>query len=377
MDTTFDTENRSMRQRLRTGLLALLALASTRAAVAQQPAPAPASAGGAPAAKAAFPPSPEVLNQPLATVNGEPITRGEILDFLSRYPVAPGSEKELYQQVIDYIANNKLLTQFLPRMKVPVTDKDLDDAIASDERKMKAEQNRDLKTALAEEGHDMAWLRKQIGVKVALEKYITAVATEAELKKFIDRNKDFFSRTQVRASHIFLATPPGATSAAKDAVKQKLAAIKAQVDAGKISFADAANKYSEDDANKQSPNGGDLGYFLRKGAYLDSFAAKAFSMAPNTISEPFETEFGIHLIQVTDRKPGEPFDPEQNRTFVLNQYRSDLMERIIGQEHKSAKIEIKPMPADLFPPAPAQPPAPAGDTPAAKGAAPTNPAAPR
>jgi peptidyl-prolyl cis-trans isomerase C len=364
-----DRENRSMRQRLRTGLLALLALASTRAAVAQQPATAPAPA---PAAKAAVPPGPETLNQVVATVNGEPITRGEVLDFLSRYPVAPGSEKELYLEVVDYVANNKLLTQFLVRMKVGVTDKDLDDAVAVEERKLKAEQNRDLKTLLAEQGHDLPWLRKQISTRVALEKYIAAVATDAELKKFLERNKDIFSRAQVRASHIFLAVPPGATTAAKEAVRQKLAAIRAEIDSLKISFPDAANKYSEDDANKQAPNGGDLGYFLRKGAYLDSFAAKAFSMAPNTISEPFESEYGFHLIQVTDRKPGEPFDPDQNRAFLLNQYRADLMERIISQERKTAKIVVKEMPADLFPPAPAQPPAsaPPGTVPAAKGAAP-------
>ncbi len=358
-----------MRQRLRTGLLALLALASTRAAVAQQPAP---------AAKAALPPGPEALKQVLATVNGEPITRGEFVDFLSRYPVPPGNEKELYQQVVDYLAQRKLLDQFLVKMKIAVTDEEIDEAVASEEAQMKAEQNRDLKTVLAEEGRDLNWLRAQITPRVAWDKYLAAVATDAELKKFIDRNKDVFSRTQVRASHIFLAAPADAPSAAKEAARQKLLAIKAEIDAGKIGFADAANKYTEDDINKQAPNGGDLGYFQRKGQFLDSFAAKAFSMQPGQISEPFETEYGVHLIQVTDRKPGEPFDPEQNRAFVLNQYRADLMERIINQEKKAAKIDVKPMPADLFPPAAAQPPAGAPATaPAAKGAAPANPAAPR
>ncbi len=71
---------------------------------------------------------------------------------------------------------------------------------------------------------------------------------------------------QVKASHIFLGVPPDATSDAKEAAKKKLAAIKAEIDSGKISFADAANKYSEDDANKGSPNGGDLGYFTPQGA---------------------------------------------------------------------------------------------------------------
>lgn len=364
-----------MRQRLRTGPIALLALAMTTAADAQQPAPAPPpTQGGAPAAKAAPPPRPEVLNQVLATVNGQPITRGEVIDFLSRYPVPPGNEKEIYQYTLDSMANLKLLEQYLTKMRIQVTPQDLDKEVATYAEKMKAEENRDLKTALAESGHDVDWLKKQMTPVIAWRKFIETYATDPALRKFADQNKDLFSRTQVRASHIFLGVPTDAASGAKEAAKQKLAGIKAEIEAGKISFADAANKYSEDDANKQSPNGGDLGYFTRKGQYLDSFAAKAFSMQPNTISDPFETEFGVHLILVTDRKPGEPFDFDQNKVAVLNQYKSDLQERVIAQERKAAKIEIKPMPADLFPPAPPSAPAGPGEAPAAKGAAPSAPA---
>ncbi len=360
-----------MRQRLRTGFLAVLALASTRAAVAQQPAPVGGPA--APAAKAALPPGPEVLNQTLATVNGVPITRGEVIEFLSQYPVPRGSEKEAYQYAVDAIANTKLLEQFLTKQRVTVTPKELDDEVASYERRMKAEESRDLKTVLAESGRDVDWLKKKMTPVLGWNKYVTAVAGDPALRKFADANKDLFTRAQVKASHIFLGVPPDASTQTKEAAKQKLAAIRAEISSNKISFADAANKYSEDDANKGSPNGGDLGYFTRKGQYLDSFAAKAFSMQPNEISEPFETEYGVHLIQVTDRKPGEPFDFDQQKTAVFNQYRSDLHERAINAERKTAKIDVKPMPADLFPPAPAQPPAAAGETPAAKPAAPANP----
>ncbi len=365
-----------MRQRLRTGLLAVLALATTRAADAQQPAPAVAPA--APAAKAATPPGPEVLNQTLATVNGQPITRGELIEFLSQYPVPRGAENEAYQRALDALANIKLLDQFLTKQRVAVTPKELDDEVASYERRMKAEEQRDLKTVLAEGGHDVDWLKKKMVPYVAFNKYLTAAATDANLQKFAEQNKDLFTRTQVKASHIFLAVPPDASSEVKETTRKKLAAIKADIESGKISFADAANKYSEDDANKGAPNGGDLGYFTREGQYLDSFAAKAFSMPVNTISEPFETEYGVHLILVTDRKPGEPFDFAQQKPAVLNRYRANLQERAISSERKTAKIDIKPMPADLFPPAPTQPPTPAaGESPATKSAAPANSPAPR
>ena len=221
---------------------------------------------------------------------------------------------------------------------------------------------------LAEGNSSIEDFRTMLTWQLGWEKYIKAVATDAALKKFADDHKDVFTRAQVRAGHILLLVPADAPATAREAARQKLLGIKQQVEAGKISFADAANKYSEDDANKATPNGGDLGYFTRKGQFIEKFAASAFAMQKGQISDPVETEYGLHLIQVTDRKPGVPFDFEQNRAAVLNQFMSDLQERIITSERKAAKIEVKPMPADLFPPA--QQPAVA---PVTKGAA-TKPA---
>jgi peptidyl-prolyl cis-trans isomerase C len=362
-----------MRQRLRTGLLAILVSALAVPALAQQNAPA-----GAPAAKAGAAPlqRPAVLNQVLATVNGQPITGAEFLEFLNLNPVQPGNEREVYEYVIDLLANNLLMRQFLAKQRVQVTDADLDKAVAARAEEIKSQNGRDLATLLAERGKDMNWLRAQLSPVLAWNKYIEAVTQNpAVLQKYVNDNKDLFTRVQVKASHILLLVPPDAPTTAKDAARQKLAAIKAEIDGGKISFADAANKYSEDEKNKVAPSGGDIGgYFVRKGQIVESISAKAFSMPTGQVSEPFESEFGYHLILVTDRKPGVNFDLEQQRTAVLNQYKADLMERILFNERKTAKIDIKPMPADLFPPAAQPQPQPAaGSAPATKNAAPGAP----
>jgi parvulin-like peptidyl-prolyl isomerase len=361
-----------MHQRVCTGLLAILALASTGMAVAQE-APKAVAPAAIPAAR---PPAPAVLKQVVATVNGEPITRGELINFLSNYPLPPGEEKDTYRLGIDYLVNNKLISQFLARQRVSVTDAEVTAKVAETERRVKAEQNRDLKVVLAEGNSSMEDFRTMLTWQLGWEKYIKAVGTDTALKKFADDNKDLFSRAQVRASHILVLVPPDAPATAKEAAKQKLLGIKKDVEAGKIAFADAANKFSEDDANKATPNGGDLGYFTRKGQFIEKFAAAAFAMQKGQISDPVETEYGLHLIQVTDRKAGVPFDFDQNRTAVLNQFMGDLQERIITSERKTAKIDVKPMPADLFPPA--QAPAAAPGAPAATKGATTKPAdAPR
>ncbi len=57
----------------------------------------------------------------------------------------------------------------------------------------------------------------------------------------------------------------------------------------------------------------------------------------------------MHLIQVTDRKEGKLPDFEKNKPYILNAFATDLQKDVVTAERKEAKIEVKPMPKDLFP----------------------------
>ena len=65
-------------------------------------------------------------------------------------------------------------------------------------------------------------------------------------------------------------------------------------------FAALAKKYSQDETNAQQ--GGDLDYFSR-GRMVAAFDTAAFALAPGEISDLVKTEFGYHIIKMTDRKP--------------------------------------------------------------------------
>ena len=132
--------------------------------------------------------------------------------------------------------------------------------------------------------------------------------------------------------------------------------IKKEIESGKITFADAANKYSEDPANKEQPTGGDLRYFPRK-KYTEPFSAAAFALKTGAISDPVETEYGMHLIQVTDKKPGTAVDLKRYKEKILNQFAVDEQNRIVEEMRKTAKVDVQPMPADLFGPPAATSPA--------------------
>jgi peptidyl-prolyl cis-trans isomerase C len=333
-----------------------LGLATLVEVRAQAPPVAP-GAGAAPAAGRAG------LNDVVATVTGngftDKVTRGELLTFISRYPIPPNENRDtVYHEAVDALINTKLLNQFLSRQKVPVPQERVDQEIEKLQQQLKTD-GQDMATVLLQNGISMDDIRKELESRIRWQEYLKTKATDASLRKFVADNRDLFSNTQVRASHILLKLEPDASEAAKDKAKQKMLGIKNDIEQNKITFAAAANKYSEDPANEGGA-GGDLDYFTLNSGYIEEFTDVAFKLKKGGISGPVETPFGIHLIYVTDRKEGKPIDFEQNKPLIVQAFAGDLQKAVVAAERKASKVEIKPMPKDLFPP----------DTPATPGAAP-------
>jgi parvulin-like peptidyl-prolyl isomerase len=135
------------------------------------------------------------------------------------------------------------------------------------------------------------------------------------------------SQEQVRASHILLAT--------RDAAVEL---IDTRLSAGE-DFATVAKEVSTDTSS--AVNGGDLGWFSR-GVMTTPFEEAAFSLKVGEISEPIQTQFGWHIILVTDR--------EENRPLTLTTLRSvqqNALSRWIDEQQTTASISAKvPLPDD-------------------------------
>ena len=298
---------------------------------------------------------PAKLNEVLATVNGSPITRGDFIALVSKSAISRGEEESIYSQAIDQLVNQHLLTAFLTRQKL-VAPKEKVDAAVEGLKKELEQSGKDLPNVLADAGMTLDEVREQYAVQIRWNEYVNQMATEAELKKFYAQNKDLFDRAQVKVSHLLIGIEPDASAADKAKAKAKAEAVRAEIEAGKLSFAQAADKYSQD-PNKTEGDGGDIGFILRDTLPSEKFTHAAFALKKNEISQPVETEFGYHLIQTTDRLEGKPLDLERQRPLVVNRYAVNLQKTIIEAERKSAKLDVKPMPKDLFPPAPKDAPA--------------------
>jgi peptidyl-prolyl cis-trans isomerase D len=99
---------------------------------------------------------------------------------------------------------------------------------------------------------------------------------------------------QIRASHILLTTEGKEDAAVRAQAEQVLKEVKAGAD-----FAALAKKYSQDESN--ASQGGDLDYFGR-GRMVPAFETAAFALKPGETSDLVKTEFGYHIIKLTDRK---------------------------------------------------------------------------
>ena len=126
------------------------------------------------------------------------------------------------------------------------------------------------------------------------------VLNEQDLKSYYEQNLQRLSgKEERRASHILITAAKDAPEADKKAARSKAEELLKAVKAKPASFAEVARKNSQDPGS--AVKGGDLDFFGR-GAMVKVFEDAAFSMKKSDISELVESEFGFHIIQLTDIK---------------------------------------------------------------------------
>ena len=124
------------------------------------------------------------------------------------------------------------------------------------------------------------------------------VVNEADLKTFYEQNAQRLSSAEERrASHILIASPKTAPAAEREKAKAKAEELLAIVKKSPETFADVARKNSQDPGS--APNGGDLDFFAR-GAMVKPFEDAAFALKKGEISDVIESDFGYHIIKLTD-----------------------------------------------------------------------------
>lgn len=288
----------------------------------------------------AQPPTPS-LNPVVATVNGETIALADVDTLLKRTlpdtPLNATQQRRMRLEVLSDMVDDVLVRQFLRKNGPKVDPAEIDAQLKAFGEKLKME-GKTLADFYKKTGQTEAQVRESWTTEMQLTGYVKSIVTKEQLKTYFNANKDHFDQAQVKVRQIVLRVSKNTLPAERTAAKERLEAIRVAVAAGQLDFATAAKKYSQ---CPTASTGGELGYIFRKGGLVDENVAKAaFALKMGELSGIVETEFGIHILQVTDRKAGTPSKFEDCVTEVLDAYSDDFRTELTAKLRKQAQIQI-------------------------------------
>ncbi|MCP1122757.1 peptidylprolyl isomerase [Bacillus sp. AFS018417] len=195
-----------------------------------------------------------------------------------------------------------------------------DDAVNKKYDEYKKQYGDQFDALLKQSGMTEKQLKDSVRAELSMREAVKASITDEEAKANY--------KPEIKASHILV----------KDEETAKK--VEAELAQGK-SFEDLAKQYSEDTGSKDK--GGDLGYF-GPGKMVKEFEDAAYKLKKDEISQPVKSQFGYHIIKVTDIKELKPFDQEKDRIKeeLVDKKIQDpqFMNDLVTKEMKKADVKI-------------------------------------
>ncbi len=325
-------------------LMLSLGMGTMAVAATEPPAPKGETRAEAPQAKA---PTDAVAKIGATTISRAELDRAlSVLTAQNRLPAAntPESRKQAESAALDQLIFAELMYQ--EGLKTPPADLDKQVDFKMSQNKSKfgspAEFEAALKGAGVTEKDLVDITKKDIVISNYIEKKIapTITVSDDEVKTFYNDNKEQLKEEpQVKASHILIGVDSSASPEEKKKAREKAEALLKEIRGGK-DFAEAAKASSTCPSKEQ---GGDLGYF-GKGQMVPQFEQTAFAMKVGEISDVVETQFGYHIIKLTDKTGGEApkLDDikEKIATYLKGQKTQKAVFDFVTKLRKDAKVEI-------------------------------------
>jgi parvulin-like peptidyl-prolyl isomerase len=334
---------------------------------AKPKAPAPAApAPAAPAAPAAEPAS--TLPPVVAVVEGAEIKGAELEKTFNGFMTSkqipadalpPAERARGYRMVLEEMIKEKLIEKRAAAVKVT------DDEVTETFKKFTANlgPEEEVKKQIEATGQTLASIRENIRASLQQDHWLDAEVDKAggvsdkDAETFYQKNTDkFLSPPKVRASHILLRVE---ADAKPEVVVEKQKAAQAIADRVKKGedFAKLAQELSEDPSAKQ--NSGDLDFFDKE-QMVPEFSEAAFGMKKGDISDPVRSQFGYHVIKVTDRHDAETVPLEKVKPRLLTYLKGQKVEALKQEIRAKADVKVTlpeppPEPAAAPVPAPAPP----------------------
>lgn len=305
---------------------------------------APPAAPAAPGAAA-----PEPTNNVVLTVDGTPIKENDIREMMmSRFgrqlqQMPPEQlamvQQQMQQMIIGDLISKTLLLNAADKDSFKATEEDVAKEI--EEISKRIPDGSTFEEFAKSAGVDINRIKAQIADDTKIRKLIDKITEDIkqpgdeEVKKYYDEHKEEFTQNEsVAASHILLSTQN--LTDEKEIAAKKTEAEELQKELAKEdgkSFEDLATAHSDCPSKAQ---GGSLGEFGR-GQMVPEFEEAAFAQEIGAIGDPIKTQFGYHIIKVTDKKEAKtlPF------AEVQEELASNLFEKAKGAEVESYLTKLR------------------------------------
>ena len=307
------------------------------------------------------------LKDPVAVVNGRNISSAELKQSLAQQLSRAGRSLDQlparmqlmgYHQALDEIIIDDLLTE--KSQDIEVDDAEVEQNVERFKSQFPSEE--EMQQVLERNGETIDDLKEAIRENLKKREWITSRISDdvevgdEEVRAFYEQNKTSFNEPEmVRASHILLTTPEDLSDEEVAEKKRAIENLKQRVDEGE-DFGVLAKEFSEDPGTKDK--GGDLDFFSRE-RMVPEFAEAAFAAETGTVTDPVKTQFGYHIIKVTDRKQARavPFEEAkpQIESFLENRKRQQQVQQLLTALKQQAEVKINLPPKPAAPVAP-QPP---------------------
>jgi parvulin-like peptidyl-prolyl isomerase len=279
-------------------------------------------------------------NEPEAVVNGRTITRAEVDAAFARTTVArqplTEEQKQVYRgHVLNVLIDGVLVKQFLDGRGVQADAEGVERHIA-DFEKVLGERGKTLSGFLEENNASIEQMKSEVSDLYQWFRHVDSESTDENIRRYFEENRSSFDGSQVRASHILAEFPPNASAEQKRQARARLEQVRSQLAAG-TDFASLAKQHSDCQSKVQ---GGDVGYFPRKGKMTEAFAASAFLLPVGQVSDVVESEYGYHLIKVTDRKPGQAISLQTVAEDVRSMFAADLRAEVVREMRSRSEIRL-------------------------------------
>jgi len=171
----------------------------------------------------------------------------------------------------------------------------------------------------------LAQIRKQLVMDAYIQKKAKEMVSDAEIKKLYEQKSAAGSgKDELRASHILVKTEKEA--------KDIIAKLKKGAD-----FAELAKTSSEDPGSKVS--GGDLGFF-QEGQMVKSFSDAAAKLKKDEISAPIKSEFGWHVIKLTDKRKAAAQSLEEMKPQIVSELQGKAVSNYLNQVFDKANVQL-------------------------------------